>query len=628
MTTGTPEPQPDPLPAAPVADAPGRAGTRGWVPWVVTPLVVLLLGSSLDLVDQVAPDPLGGTSARFVPPEGHRSVSVASDGVETVTEHSRSIGVEGAFAAPTVVSATVLDMLGETAVRQAQWWRATRVSAAGERFTDLHRLSTEGILQSAGWGGELGFVFEPELLLLPADAQPGDSWRSSGSALADGALTYTAESTAFEAAGPYGDVAGVEIPLTGGCLGVDSTVRIASAEQDFATVLVESTIWCPGRGAVWSSGSVDDAPIGQAEVRPSALDSVAASPAAITGWADAAARAADLGAGRTLTLTTTDPFFGDSTVNGQFAAVPVATPDGRLVTANERGDDVQVWRLDGASAVLDWLGHPGGAIITVGSVGDLVVATTAQRRVVAYDTIGRRLWSWAADELVLAAPRPLVISPSEPPAVLVAARSGTITALDAVTGEPRWSTSIAADTRAPLAIADGLVLVADERERLTALDASTGAVLWQQEVGLVDEVVAAAGESAVVVMLDTAQVVGLELADGDERWRVSMPGLARGLAVSDAAVIALTDERALAVRLIDGLERWRAAGGSALVGEGEAVAIVRGDTVQLRSAADGAVLAERPVEISSVSASQAALAVGDAIVLFDTDGLLQRWELR
>ena len=154
------------------------------MPWVVTPLVAVLLSVSLDAVDLVAPDVLGGASARFVPSEGQRTVMVAADGIETVTEHTRSIGIEGAFAAPLAVTSALLERLGDDTLRRAQWWKASRVTSGGERFTDLYRLSESGIGQVASWGGPIGFVFEPELLVLPASVQPGDTWSYSGSALA------------------------------------------------------------------------------------------------------------------------------------------------------------------------------------------------------------------------------------------------------------------------------------------------------------------------------------------------------------------------------------------------------------------------------------------------------------
>ena len=598
------------------------------MPWVVTTLVVLLLGVSLDAVDLVAPDPLGGTAARFLPSEGQRTVAVSSDGVETVTEHSRSVGIEGAFAAPSAITLAVLSALDETELLQAQWWRATRVSDAGDRVTDLYRASPEGIAQIASWGGPLGFVFEPELMVLPATVKPGDTWNGDGSALGDGLLTYTATSTALLAVGPYTDVEGREIPLTGGCLGVDSTVRIENPDDGSVTDLVESTLWCPGRGVVWSTGTVDDQPFFVTEVRLRAMRASADALPAATAWSDAAESAADLFSGGTLPLTISDAFFGESDAHAQFSVPPASTRDGRLITANDRGDDIQVWRLENGAARLDWAGHPGGVVVAVGAVDDLVIATTAQRKVVAYDAIGRRLWSWAADELVIASPRAAGDADSARSAVLIVSRSGMVTALDAASGIPRWSTPLGADARAETAVAGGLVFVADERERLTALNAATGAVVWTRDLGLTETLAVDADGGLVVAMLESGAVVGVSLVEGDERFRVRYRGIARGLALVGGVVLALSDERLVALDGLDGAVRWNSGGGEALVGEGAAVAVVGASSVVLLSATNGAVIAAREIDAGAVSSGRLALAVADAVVIVDSDGLLQRWELR
>lgn len=616
MTTGTPEPPRT------------TRGVPAWVPWVVTPLVVVLLGVSFDSVDLVAPDPMGGTAARYLPPDGQRTVSHDWQGGETVTEHTRSIGVEGAFAAPTLVTAELASRLGEEGLRRAQWWRASRVSSDGVHSTDLYRASPEGITQVASWGGEIGFVFEPELVVLPAEVQLGDTWSDSGSALADGVLTYTAESTALQAPGPYTDPEGREIPLTGGCLGVESEVRIDNPSEGFATTLIESTVWCPGRGPVWSSGTVDGEPVGQAEVRPGALAPVEAPTPASPQWRDVVAAATGLTPGRKLPLIIEDSFFGETEVTGQFPSPPSVTPDGRLATANDRGDDVEVWRLERDRAVLDWAGHPGGTIVAIGTVGDLVIATTSRRQVVAYDATGRRVWNWGADELVLDAPVSVRDLGGTNADVLVAARSGTVTVLDARTGIPRWSTSLGADTRTAPAVIEGLVLVADERERLTALDAATGAVTWRREIGLVARLAADAAAGLAVAVLDSGEVIALELADGAQRSTWPYRGIAQSVVITEGVVIVASDERTTAVDARSGEELWQVPGESALAGEGAAVALVQPAVVQLRSVTDGTLLGEQPIESGLVSSRRSALASGPEVVLFDSDGFLQRWALR
>lgn len=631
MTTGAPEPSPAPPPETPGPRSGSRTRAPRWLPWLVTPLVVLLLGTALDAVDLVAPEVSGGSAARFVPPDGQRSVMIDAQGVQSVTEHTRSIGIEGIFAAPSTVAASVLGALGEDEVRAAQWWRSSTVTDRGERGADLFRLSSEGIAQVASWGGPIGFVFEPAIVLLPPEVQPGDTWSSTGSALPGGVLTYSAEFAALRADGPFTDGDGREIPLTGGCIGVESTVRIENVDEGISTTLVESTVWCPGRGAVWSSGTVDDQPAGRAEVRPGALEPLGRpAPAAATFGAllDPASR---LLPGRTLPIAITDPFFGASDVTGQYPVVPAATVDGRLVVVNDRGDDVQVLALGRAQARLEWFGHPGGTVVAVGTAGDLVVATTSKRQVVAYDATGRRLWNWAADELVIAAPVAVTAGGSEAADIVVAARSGTVTRVDARTGLPRWSQSLGADARAEVAVVDDLVLVADERERLTALDAATGAVLWRVEPGLVIELAPAGGPTGfVVAMLESGEIVALELGSGDERWSTGYTGLARGVRVVGDVAIALTDEAVVALDAGSGAVRWRAAGGEALVGEGvsSVVAIVRSTEVELRSTVDGSVVDAQPIATASIAASRSVLEVGAALVVLESDGVLRRWELR
>jgi len=632
VTTGTPE-STTALVAQLVNDAPrGPRRALVWAPWIVTPLVVLLLGGALDAVDQVAPEVAGGSAARYVPPEGQRTVTQSADGVESVTEHTRSIGLEGAFAAPPTIAAAVLGALVDTELREAQWWRASRVDDRGDRGTDLFRLSSDGVTQVATWGGERAFVFDPAIVLLPAEVRPGDTWSSSGDAALGGLLTYTADFAALTADGPFTDLEGREIPLTGGCLGVESTVRIAGVDEGFSTTLVDSTVWCPGRGSVWSSGTVDGQPTGQFELRPGALMAVTPTAAPVQPWSEVVDEGSTLQTGQNLSLEIRDPFFGSSEVTGQYFATPSVTPDGRLITVNDRGDDVQVWSLGASSAVLSWFGHPGGTVVSVAAVGDRVIATTSRRQVVAYDSIGRRLWSWAADELVVS---PAVAAPSSdgaPPDIVVAARSGTVTRLDAVTGAARWSLSLGADALATPVVANGLVLIADERERLTALDVATGAVVWRHELGIVARLAADPAGDLAVTMLESGEVTALELDDGTERWSIGYRGLAHGLVVTAKTVVIVTDEVTIGIAARSGTSQWRSAGADAVVGDGDSavVAIVHPGRVELRAVDDGTLLAESAESAGSANSasSGAAVAIGAAIVVLESDGHLRRWEVR
>ena len=67
--------------------------------------------------------------------------------------------------------------------------------------------------------------------------------------------------------------------------------------------------------------------------------------------------------------------------------------------------------------------------------------------------------------------------------VFVADRGGTVTALDAMTGETRWSHSMADAIHGTPAAASGRLFVADAKGTLVALDLRSGAVLAEAKVG-------------------------------------------------------------------------------------------------------------------------------------------------
>lgn len=606
----------------------GARSARWWAAFVV-PIVVLAAAVGFDVVAQVEPEVLGGESARYIPPDGHRTVLRDSTGALVIAEHSRSVGLEGLLAAPPVVAATVLSVLGDQDARTAQWWRVTRTDDSGATTTDLYRLSNDGVSQVAAWGGEVGFIFEPELLLLPAVLHPDDTWRASGSAFGNGALTYEALSAAFAPIGSYTGVQGAEVPLTGGCVGVDSTVRLTAPENQFESVLVDSTVWCPGRGAVWSSGTLDERTVGQAEERGLIVAAVDRGlPRADEGESSSAV---DLTRPQSLPLTVIDAFFGEYAGSVQVAVPPVALPDGRIVFANDRGDDLQWWLPGQQRLELDAVAHPGGAIIAIAQVGDGVVATTAQRAVVAYDGLGRRLWQWRGPELVLTPPI-VVPGSGRLPDVLVVDRGGLVTKLSGETGEPLWSVSLGADARSPVVRVDDAVVISDERGRVQALELRDGAVRWRVDVGFVEGAAAATDGEAVALQLESGDVVELAASDGDERFSVRYQGFARSLLVTRDAVLALSDERLVALSRVDGSVLWRERGGLGLLGtpvsEGDSVVVLDATALRLIATDDGAVLDERPLDPPFVSATRHAVVSGSAIIVVDSDGQVTRSERR
>ncbi len=601
-----------------------------WVSGIITPLVVLGVAIGLDAVDQVAPDPLAGTAARYVPPDGHRTVLRDASGGLVVTEHARSVGLEELLSAPPAIAGAVLGGVGEEQARTAQWWRASRIDETGQGTVDLYRLAPEGIVQVASWGGTIAFVFEPELLLVPAEALAGDSWTGSGSAFADGALAYELAASVFAAGGPVVDAQGDTVPVTGGCLGIDTTVVLFAPSDDLRTTVAESTVWCPGRGPVWTSGSVDEQPVAQAEVRPASLAALSRGLPVAEAWAESAPQATALRTPRALSLVVSDPLFGEVPLGVQLSLPPRVLPDGRIVTVNDRGDDVLWWRRSGDQLVVDSRAHPGGVITSAAVVGELVVVSTAQRAVVAYDGLGRRLWQWRGLELVVA---PAVGSfaggapgsPSSPtrlgqPDVVVVDRGGQATRLDAETGAVLWTMSIGADAREPVVVAGDRVIVGDERGRVSALAVDDGALRWRVDAGFVEGAAASNDGETVALQLESGDLVLMNAANGVERAAHRYPGIARDLVVTDGVVLALSDERLIAVDLESGAVPWRSAGGLSIIGSGSVVGVLRDARVQLVSAGDGTTRAEQGLEPALVGATRGAVALGSGVLVIDSDG--------
>jgi outer membrane protein assembly factor BamB len=195
-------------------------------------------------------------------------------------------------------------------------------------------------------------------------------------------------------------------------------------------------------------------------------------------------------------------FGGDA--NGAFA---YGTEDGRR------------WRRDFGDE------REGGAVSFSPAVDDgtayVTVTSSSDRGIYALDRAsGEVLWS-------VEGPRAFQ-SPVRVGSLLLVPAEYELLALDAATGERRWSTPTPADRRAFLTSAGrGQRLAVSDGWAVHGLDRETGELGWSVDFEGVGRPVVV-GDT--VVASDGTGVVALDLADGSERWRLDRVSLVAPLA--------------------------------------------------------------------------------------------------
>lgn len=589
-----------------------RAGVRptSVVASVALTGVVLVTGISIAVADDQTAAELGGEAAKYVPVDGHLEWVGDNLGSTRMTESSRSIGFEDILLLPTPAGNAVVGLLGEDS-RVAQLWRESTLTVTssnedetGVQTVDLHRLSTDGLSMLAGYGGSIGFAYSPPLLELPSDVAPGSTWSSAGDALPGGILTYVSEATASVPSHPEliaaADLADSELD---DCLQTDGSSIYRDSDGVTILDIVEADLWCLGRGRVAIVATVNGGPVVQG---PTAAPSAGAQ--ATQASAPAWGSGGDWRAVETATRHL-DAFFGEQPLPVSLANPPRRTDSGLVVAVNQSGDDVVALRPDAGALVRDWIAHPGGEVITVETVGDVVIVTTSQRRVLAYSDTGQRLWALDVPELILAPPT----AGSDGTVVLVGL-DGTLLRADATTGEVAWRRALNADVSVSATAEGERIVAVDRAGAVTALDRRTGDTVWRVDTGQVPtHLVAGAGR--VLVVGDDGFVRALDSDTGERVWQLRYTGNTRAAVVIGDIAIVATDESTRAVDLASGAVRWSRGGAQDVITDGASAVAFGESTAQLVDAS-GATLAEWTMPSLSLAIYRYAVAGDDGFWVF------------
>lgn len=572
---------------------------------------VLVTGLSIATADSQHPELLGGAAAKFVPADGHAEWLIDNFGVVRMSESARSIGYSEILRLPTQAGVAVFNRLGEDS-RVAQLWRESAMTIrgaeldeAGTQTTDLHQLTGEGLSLLAGFGGNIGLTYSPPLLELPSHVAPGVSWSSEGDAGLEGMLTYSSQ---FEASLPSNrallSVSGLSRAELAECLQTDgaSVYRDESGATLFD--IVESDLWCVGRGRVAIVATVNGEPLTQGPmVEPPEPVPSTAFPAA-PDWNDdpmwLAAEAAPVNQ---------DAFFGEQQLPIALTVSPRRTQSGLVVAINQSGGDLIALRLESGALTRQWFAHPGGELMTLETAGDVTIVTTSRRRIVAYAEDGQRLWAMNSPELVLA--RPTVIGDGT---VILVGLDGTVSRVDSHTGDLLWDRKLAADVSLPAVVDGGNIVVVDRAGTITAFEKLSGKKVWTDDSQHVPTSTFAA--SGVFGLAGTDGFVrAYDAADGTPLWRIRYLGFVRAVAALDGKVMLVTNEMTACIDVASGAVQWIRAGADDAVTDGVRTVLFDEASARLVDA-EGATIAQWGIPSLALAINRYAVAGSDGFWVF------------
>jgi|GEM_PF-7063714 len=501
---------------------------------VVTVAIVVVAALVLVAVDTPARSAGPGDSP-YLPPDGESAV--VSHVLNSDAAQLMSIGT-AVLAAP-LASQSVSQPLGTVllgALRQdyaTPVWRRTLVGSDRDT-TELWSAGRDLRLLAVDSPTVLGYA--GGVLVLPANAAPGQSWTSEG----------TLVSLGKEVAGtPWRSEFAASASATAGCLDLIGSIEVSSPH---ASVTELRQTWCPHRGPVSTTISGDGTTEHWAGTDDRPTLDIATAEARAVPVEDPRRELQDW----QLSATPTVDRLPDGTVmpaNGAPGSTLRATASGRaVVTAST---DVLVLDPEDTQFVIRHRLHPGGALVATDTFGDVVVAATDRREVVAYDsTSGTELWRLTLPDISYATLRRL-----DDTTLLVASVNGTLSAVDGATGSVRWQKPVQFVTGFPATVGGGRAVFTDPGGDLVAVDAATGATVWQEPVdGTVDRIELGFDGSTVLAFTDLG-LVARTLSDGSPLFQ-RRAGNSTTLALLPQTLV-LAQPDVLVGITGDGHEAWR-----------------------------------------------------------------------
>lgn len=484
--------------------------------WCLVLVVALLVAGSQGVRGAAAP---ASTAIAMVGADGYTAWyaddpthSVAASGTWARSHGGFDLASSGSDAIGWWV---VLTPLNTSTVDVARFsWSTGETPDVAPHGDEVYSLVNGEVRLEAASTGSVSTVYKGGVLVLPADVRAGSAWTSSGGAVAvvagkpSAAVPYT--STGSAAAPSETDLAAE------GCLDV------TTVDTTNGAAATSSRTWCPGRGLVRFDIAGRRFTAGD---RPPTSTSYPL-------FQDAFAWTRLDGAS-----SSTTPLTGASLLVLAYVSRPGVLSDGTLVVALKGDNDVVAVSPTATTRNLDrtlWRAHPGGVILSCVTLGQVTVAATSERRVVAYGPSGVVLWVASVPDSVN------VSAISFGGHVVVTSVDGTVLALDPVTGHELWRAKTPSELAVqPVTSGDTLVVI-DENGTTLALG-TDGHELWRSSEYPASAYVIAAGV-LVVNERGSATLRGYDLATGNKLWRSWEPDIVRSFSDLDGVVLAYTSK--------------------------------------------------------------------------------------
>lgn len=493
-------------------------------------------------------------AAAYLGPSGHREFLADHAGSRLVIETSHLPGAVALLDAPASFGAVVSEF-GFDAALERYWLVETSETPDGIAQT-LLSLGDEGLTVHAVEAPSGSLTVQPGLVELPPAAEPGSSWTSTGiiGSPSDAPVEVIRTGSAAASAQP-------------GCL--DVLLTDTFLDQASTTRLTR----CPGRGVV----AQDD----HATTGPHAPQ--------VAGLSLDAPAIGQVSAGDPAPMVVTT---GGVPMSVGISIAPVALGDGVLFANRVNGHLNFASPTGDGDWAVQWRRRPGSDVMALLGAGELVVAATTDRRLVAYDAQGR--WQWQSETADLIAD----LTRLDEQHLAAIGLDGSLSVRSLLDGSQVRSADVAAGANlAPQVVPtpDGPVLAVAAGRNLS-LVSPAGVAATHTLLGSVAGLTVV--DQQVVVADNDTNLIGFDLA-GNRLWQAGTPDICRSLATMDDVVVcagstrlygfSVPEQRLVWEQPISGLGMARTADGL----------LVTGRQITWLLAADGGVLAQWPLDRNS-----------------------------